>query len=199
MQFMEAVPTLRQPSTHEPPTSSEPPPMLYEQATRLVVRTLQLPKGAAGLSVRTLCCVGGHVGSMIQNAVPRDSDDLDASAAHQEHVRDTAKALEGTAWLGGREALAQLHAAGAQLVARTTPPIARTANHDDGLIPAAYERQNGFPTLTILGNLNKVPEIAAMVRRLAVSLTYRRRLVIFQQATGIVPPAEVERFHLPSR
>ena len=66
------------------------------------------------------------------------------------------------------------------------------------MVPIAYEQNHKFPALTLLGNLNEVPERIAMVRGLAVDVTFRRRLVVFQHATGIEPPKENERFRLPS-
>ena len=135
------------------------------------------------------------MGSMISHAIPR-AHGVSGQAAHSEHVHSAVAALEGLAWMSGREAIAQFRAGGAQLVSETTPPIVRTAEHDDARIPGAYEAAHGFPTLTLLGNLNIVPEIATMVRLLATSLTFRRRLVVFQQATGVDPPLCVERFHV---
>ena len=135
------------------------------------------------------------MGSMIAHAVPR-MQGVRGYAAHSEHVHDAVLALRGLAWVGGREAIAQLVACGAQLVSESTPPLVRTAEHDDACIPRAYEIAHGFPTLTLLGNLNIVPENAAMVRALATSLTFRRRLVVFQQATGVEPPLSVERFRV---
>jgi len=132
---------------------------------------------------------------MISHAIPR-AHGVSGQAAHSEHVHSAVAALEGLAWVGGREAMTQLFACAAQLVAETTPPLVRTAEHDDAHIPGAYEIAHGFPTLTLLGNLNIVPEIATMVRLLATSLTFRRRLVVFQQATGVDPPLSVERFHV---
>ena len=63
----------------------------------------------------------------------------------------------------------------------------------------AYEDALKFPVLTTLGNLNVVPAVVAMVRSFAADVTWRRRLVAFQQATGIDPPKANERFVLPSR
>ena len=49
--------------------------------------------------------------------------------------------------------------------------------------------------ITVVPELD-VPELKLMVKCFAASLTFRRRLVIFQQATGVEPPAENARFRL---
>jgi hypothetical protein len=69
--------------------------------------------------------------------------------------------------------------------------------HDEYVAPA-YERMLGFPVLTRVGNLNNVPAVICAMWEAASNLTYRRRLVVFQQATGIGPPSLHERHECPS-
>ena len=64
--------------------------------------------------------------------------------------------------------------------------------HDVHVAPA-YEHMLGFPVLTRVGNLNNVPRVICAMWEAASNLTYRRRLVVFQQATGIAPPSLYER------
>ena len=163
---------------------------------RNVMRTLRIPK-SEGLWSRPVCTVGGHVGSVVARAVVRDIEESkeEAAAAAREGA---SMALAGTSRMTPQVAVDHLRRHGqAERAADTTPAIARTKHHNDNLIWAAFEEQLRFPVLTRLGNLNRVPELEAAVHEAANDMTWRRRLVPFQQAMGVEPPDEFYRFDVP--
>ena len=53
-----------------------------------------------------------------------------------------------------------------------------------------------FPVMTLLGNMNVVPELMDFVQLAASDATLRRRLIPFQEETGALPPRPDERFVL---
>ena len=168
---------------------------LFGGGERRVVRTLRLPPRAPEGRVwsRPLATVGGHVGAVVRRAVVREVGE-DAATAHRAAVARAFAHLDGATGLAPAAALERLVRGGAQRVARTTPALARTTEHDDASVPGAFEAALSVPLLTLEGNLNCVPELAAAAARAAADLTLRRRLCVFQQATGAPPPSAFECF-----
>ena len=130
---------------------------------RFILRTLSLPSDADGICSRVVCNVGGHVGATVRRSVPREKN-VPAAVAHRAAVENSRACLRGLAKLSKADAISQLRRRGAQLMAETTPPISRTENHDDAAVPHAFECELEFPIFTILGNLNRAPEVERSIR-----------------------------------
>lgn len=172
-------------------------------AERRVVSCHRIPQHSPGVLSRVLANIGGHLGGIARRAVVQRGACTEAVAetveAAQAAIFDRSFAtLRGAAHVTRSAATALLKERGAHRVSDTTPPLARTEHHDDALVPDAFETMLDAPLLTVAGNLNAVPHLYETIGREAVAdLTLRRRLVIFQQATGAAPPAENARFKLP--
>ena len=153
------------------------------------------PRGISRSRRATSCqppaATAGEV--VVRRSVVRNLDD-DPAAAHQAAVARAFAALDGTARLAPHIAHERLIQCGAQHVSETTPALAHTEEHNDALVSSAFEESLDAPLLTLLGNLNCVPELLSSVRCAAADLTLRRRLVVFQQATGAPPPPAFERY-----
>ena len=170
---------------------------------RRVISCHRIPPHSRGVLSRVLANIGGHLGAIARRSVVQRGAYMDAvvetiEAAQTAILERSFATLRGTTHVPRAEATALLVARGARRVSDTTPALARTEHHDDALVPAAFETMLGAPLLTVAGNLNAVPHLYETIgRESAADLTLRRRLVIFQQATGAAPPAENARFKLP--
>ena len=82
----------------------------------------------------------------------------------------------------------------------TAPPLvamhdeARGKGHHDSGTTIAFHEEMRFPVMTSLGNLNVTPDVVDTFLRAAADLTWRRRLIPFQVATGVPAPSPYARY-----
>ena len=166
--------------------------------TMSAIRTVQLPASAAGVIPRRVSAVRGHVGASVYHAVRRTSSECADTAwrtAITSALQVLAEVMQEASIADSRDAIVHaLMDRGAELAKDTTPALVRTQHHNDALIWDVWEASQCFPVLTLLGNLNEVPELMNFVADAVKDATLRRRLCAFQRVTDTPPPMENEKF-----
>lgn len=171
----------------------------YSPCPSLPQALISTDQGRALLLAKHCTFESRHIsmGFVLRASIPRASESESQSKAWTNILQNSFETLSGTTHLPVDEAVALLLARGAARVKDTTPPLVRVQEHDNENVAPAFEAAMGLPLLTVAGNLNCVPELIAIVSREVIAdFTLRRRLVLYQDATGEPPPSMWDRYLL---